>query len=66
MLDIAARGDCVEALALRIDAALDVDKLPDVAALKREFLPTTKAHDDVTIPPPDPKGYNGLLSAEMI
>jgi hypothetical protein len=66
LLDIAARGDCVEALALRIDAALDAGKLPDIAALRDEFLPTGKTHDDVTIPPPDPKAYNGLLSAEVI
>lgn len=66
LLDIAARGDCVEALALRIDAALDAGKLPDIAALRDEFLPTGKTHGDVTIPPPDPRAYNGLLSAEVI
>lgn len=66
LLDIAARGDCVEALAQRIDAALDADRLPDVVALRREFLPSGKTHDDVTIPPPDPKAYNGLLTVEVI
>jgi hypothetical protein len=66
LLDIAARGDCVEALAKRIDAALDAEQLPDVAALRREFLPTARTHDDVTIPPPDFQGYNNLLSLEMI
>jgi hypothetical protein len=66
LLDIAARGDCVDALAGRIDAALDAGGLPDVTALRRAFLPTARAHDDVTIPPPDFQGYNSLLSVEMI
>ncbi|HUD94610.1 MULTISPECIES: IS21 family transposase [Sphingobium] len=63
LLDIAARGDCVEALARRIDAALDADRLPDVSALKDEFLPTTRTQRDVTIPPPDLCGYNSLLAS---
>ena len=37
LLDIAARGDCVDALARRIDAALDAGRLPDVAALRPEL-----------------------------
>jgi hypothetical protein len=66
LLDIAARGDCVDALAQRIDAALDAGHLPDIAALRNEFLPTARASRDVTIPPPDLRGYNSLLaSVEM-
>jgi len=66
LLDIAARGDCVDALALRIDAALDAGRLPDVAALRQQFLPTVRARHDVTIPPPDPRGYNSLLTSMEI
>jgi hypothetical protein len=61
LLDIAANGDCVDALAARIEAALDGGGLPDIAELKSEFLPTTRARGDVTIPPPNATGYNCLL-----
>lgn len=61
LLDIAANGDCVDALAGRIDAALDGGRLPDITELKSEFLPPTRARDDVTIPPPDTGMYNCLL-----
>jgi hypothetical protein len=66
LLDIAARGDCVEALAKRIDEALDCGHLPDVDALRNEFLPTASSPRAVTIPPPDLLGYNSLIaSGEM-
>src|SRR3546814_20032437 len=42
LLDIAARGDCVDVLARRIDEALDSGRLPDVDALRDEFLPTAR------------------------
>lgn len=63
LLDIAARGNCIDALARRIDAALDAGRLPDVTALKDEFLPTTRTQRDVTIPPPDLCAYNSLLAS---
>ena len=63
LLDIAARGNCIDALARRIDAALDAGQLPDVTALKDEFLPTTRTQRDVTIPPPDLCAYNSLLAS---
>ncbi|WP_454882430.1 IS21 family transposase [Sphingomonas oryzagri] len=66
LLDIAARGNCVDALALRIDAALDAGGLPDIEALKSEFLPTLRARDDVTIPPPDILSYNRLLVSAQV
>jgi len=62
LLDIAARGDCVEALAKRIDEALDCGHLPDVDALRNEFLPTARSPRTVTIPPPDLLGYNSLIA----
>ncbi|WP_176480228.1 MULTISPECIES: hypothetical protein [Mesorhizobium] len=58
LLDIAANGNCVNALAVRIEAALDRGKLPNVAKLKSEFLPTVRSRVDVTIPPPHFAGYN--------
>lgn len=63
LLDIAARGNCIDALAQRIDATLDAGQLPDVTALKDEFLPTTRTQRDVTIPPPDLCAYNSLLAS---
>lgn len=63
LLDIAARGNCIDALARRIDATLDAGQLPDVIALKDEFLPTTRTQRDVTIPPPDLCAYNSLLAS---
>lgn len=66
LLDIAARGDCVETLARRIDATLDAGQLPDVAALREEFLPTVRSTHDVTIPPPDVAGYNRLLANAQV
>jgi hypothetical protein len=53
LLDIVTRGDCVDMLARRIDEALDSGRLPDVDALRDEFLPTARSQRDVTIPPPD-------------
>lgn len=61
LLDIAARGDCIEALANRIDAVLDANELPDVVRLRAIFLPTERTSRDVTIPPPDLSCYNRLL-----
>lgn len=66
LLDIAANGNCVDALAQRIEAALDADKLPDIAKLKSEFLPTARNRADVTIPPPDHAGYNRLLASAQV
>ncbi|SDB00005.1 hypothetical protein [Mesorhizobium qingshengii] len=66
LLDIAANGNCVDALALRIEAALDRGKLPNVAKLKSEFLPTVRSRVDVTIPPPDFAGYNHLLANAQV
>ena len=63
LLDIAANGDCVDALAGRIEAALDRGGLPNIAELRSEFLPTTRARGDVTIPPPHATGYNCLLAS---
>lgn len=63
LLDIAARGDCVGALARRIDEALDRGRLPDVDALRDEFLPTARSPRTVNIPPPDLRGYNSLLAS---
>lgn len=61
LLDIAARGDCIDALANRIDAALDANRLPDVARLRETFLPTKRTSQEVSIPPPDLQSYNRLL-----
>lgn len=61
LLDIAARGNCVEVLARRINEALDRGRLPDVDALRDEFLPTVASQHSITIPPPDLRGYNSLL-----
>ena len=61
--DIAARGDCVDVLARRIDEALDSGRLPDVDALRDEFLPTARSQRDVTIPPPDLHSYNSLIAS---
>jgi hypothetical protein len=61
LLDIAAKGNCVDALAQQIDIALDRGSLPSIAELRNEFLPATKARTDVTIPPPDSRIYNCLL-----
>jgi hypothetical protein len=66
LLDIAANGNCIDALGQRIEAALDASKLPDIAKLKGEFLPTARARADVTIPPPDTKGYNCLLASTQV
>ncbi|WP_218035960.1 hypothetical protein [Sphingobium sp. 15-1] len=66
LLDIAANGNCIDALAQRIEAALDADKLPDIAKLKSEFLPTARNRADVTIPPPDHAGYNRLLASAQV
>ena len=66
LLDIAANGNCVEELAGRIDAALDGGGLPDIAELRREFMPTTRARDDVTIPPPNAAAYNCLLASTQV
>ena len=66
LLVIAANGNCIDALGQRIEAALDANKLPDIAKLKGEFLPTTRARADVTIPPPDTKGYNCLLASTQV
>ena len=66
LLDIAARGNCVDALAQRIDAALDNDRLPDIGKLTAEFLPISRAQQDVTIPPPDHAAYNRLLASEQV
>lgn len=63
LLDIAARGDCVDVLARRIDEALDSGRLPDVDALREEFLPTARSQRDVTIPPPDLHSYNSLIAS---
>ena len=63
LLDIAARGDCVDVLARRIDEALDSGRLPDVDALRDEFLPTARSQRDVTIPPPDLHSYNSLIAS---
>jgi hypothetical protein len=63
LLDIAARANCVERLARRIDEALDRGLLPDVDALRDEFLPTTSSSRTVTIPPPDLRSYNSLLAS---
>ena len=66
LLDIAANGNCVDALGLRIEAALDGGGLPDIAELRRAFLPTARARDDVTIPPPDSRAYNCLLASTQV
>lgn len=66
LLDIAANGNCVEALAQRIEAFLDANELPDIAGLKSEFLPAVRARDHVTIPPPDFVGYNRLLASGQV
>jgi hypothetical protein len=66
LLDIAANGNCIDALGQRIEAALDASKLPDIAKLKGEFLPTARTRADVTIPPPDTKGYNCLLASTQV
>lgn len=66
LLDIAARANCVEALGQRVVGALDAGGLPDIEALKSEFLPTLRARDDVTIPPPDIGGYNRLLASAQV
>ena len=63
LLDIAARGDCVDVLARRIDEALDSGRLPDVDALRDEFLPTAISQRDVAIPPPDLHSYNSLIAS---
>ena len=65
LLDLAANNACENALAARLDAILDAQRLPDLAELKAEFAikPQTLAAD-VTIPPPDLAGYNDLLGAE--
>ena len=63
LLDIAARGDCVDVLARRIDEALDSGRLPDVDALRDEFLPTARSQRDVTIPRPDLHSYNSLIAS---
>ena len=63
LLDIAANGDCVYALAGRIEAALDAGQLPDIDELRAAFLPNTRARGDVTIPPPNATGYNCLLTS---
>lgn len=63
LLDIAARGDGVEVLARRIDEALDSGRLPNVEALRHEFLPTARSPRTITIPPPDPRSYNSLLAS---
>ena len=66
LLDIACKGNCVEALGQRLDAILDAGQLPDPVALKAEFAPDAKTATDVVIPPPDIKGYDRLLlSAEV-
>ena len=61
LLDLAATGTCEAALGVRIEAALDAGRLPDIAELKRDFLPGSKPAADVAIPPPDLDGYNRLL-----
>jgi hypothetical protein len=66
LLDIAARGNCVEVLARRIDEALDRGRLPDVDALRDEFLPTARSSRSVTIPPPDLRSYNCLLASSEV
>jgi hypothetical protein len=66
LLDIAATGDCVDALAGRINAALDGGGLPDIAELRGEFLPAARTRTDVTIPPPDFVGYNRLLASHQV
>jgi hypothetical protein len=63
LLDIAARGDCVVVLARRIDEELDRGRLPDVVALRDEFLPTARSQRDVSIPPPDLHSYNSLITS---
>lgn len=63
LLDVAARGDCVDVLARRIDEALDSGRLPDVDALRDEFLPAARSQRDVTIPPPDLHSYNSLIAS---
>ncbi|MDX8462468.1 hypothetical protein [Mesorhizobium humile] len=60
------QGYCVDALALRIEAALDRGKLPNVAKLRSEFLSTVRSRVDVTIPPPDFAGYNHLLANAQV
>jgi len=37
--------------------------LPDVDALRDEFLPTARSQRDVTIPPPDLHSYNSLIAS---
>lgn len=66
LLDIAASGNCVDALAQRIDGALDAGGLPDIAKLRSEFLPTARGRADVTIPPPDSRMYNCLLANTQV
>jgi hypothetical protein len=63
LLEIAANGNCVEALGLRIEAALNEGRLPDVVSLKSVFLPMARGRADVSIPPPDFLGYNSLLTS---
>src|SRR3546814_3215467 len=57
------RGDCVDVLARRIDEALDSGRLPEVDALRDEFLPTARSQRDVAIPPPDLHSYNSLIAS---
>src|SRR3546814_20796213 len=57
LLDIAARGDCVDVLARRIDEALDRGRLPDVDAIRDEFLQTARYQREVAIPQPDLPHY---------
>lgn len=59
----AFRDDRRDVLARRIDEALDRGRLPDVDALRDEFLPTARSQRDVTIPPPDLHSYNSLIAS---
>src|SRR3546814_13799293 len=66
LLDIAARGDCVDVLPRRIDEALDSGRLPDVHALRDEFLPTAHSQPDVALLPPDLNTYNRLTARARV
>lgn len=62
LLDIASKDSSVEeALGQRLDAIFDAGKMPDPVALMAEFTPKDPRATDITIPPPNIKGYNDLL-----
>ena len=46
-----------------VGVMLDSGRLPDVDALRDEFLPTARSQRDVAIPPPDLHSYNSLIAS---